>query len=224
MHRAHKQARGHVERDARLLAFGQQHGCGMNPQITGLDVQAVDHLGARAFLGARGGTDRIAKIGCSRHKLQGRGGEQVVVKLSHATGLNEHILGRREVAAQSYVALGNHLHLVAGQAAVAQTVVVAAVDRPVQQNVITLERQVACHVDAAAAAVEVEQAKLGLDHHGYAALRSDHSTVDQHIVGACQGDAAPGVGRDDPGRVQQHQAVEARQHALLLGGGVGDGE
>ena len=209
MHRAHKQARGHVERDARLRAFGQQHGTGIDTHVVSVDAQAMEYLDARASLGARGGTDRIAKIGCSCHNLQGRGSEQVVVKLSYATGLNQHILGSREVAAQSYVALSNHLHLMTGQAAVGQTVVVAAVDRPVQQNVIALERQAACYIDAAAAAVEVEQAKLRLDHHGYAALRSDHSTVDQHIIGTRQGDTAAGVCGDDLGRVQEHQAVKA---------------
>ncbi len=224
MHRAHEECVAHIQGDVRLQAPGQQQRAGMHTQVIGRQVQTVDDLDARALLVGRACADGVAKVSRGRLNAQRGGGQQVVVELGHATGLDAHVLGGGEVAAQQGVALGDHLHLVAGQAAIGQPVVADAVDRTVEQDVESLEREGSCCLNSSAAAVKVEQAQLGLNFDRYAALGCDDGAVDQHIVGAHQGQAAAGVRGQNAGAVLDDQAVEAGQHTLLPGGGVGDGQ
>ena len=222
--RAHKKCRARRQGDVGLHALGQQQGAGVDAQVIGCQVQSVDHLNARALLAGGTGTDRAAEVGRCRLDPQGGGGQQVVVELGQATGLDANVFGCMQVATQQGIALGNHLHLVAGQRTIGQCVVVVAGDRAVECDVKALERERAGRLDAAAAAVEVEQTQLGLDAQRHAALLGDDCAIDQHVVGADQTQAAAGIGGHDAGRVLDHQAVKAWQDVLLLGRGVGDGQ
>ena len=196
MDRAHKKCRARRQGDVGLHALGQQQGAGVDAQVIGCQVQSVDHLNARALLAGGTGTDRAAEVGRCRLNPQGGGGQQVVVELGQATGLDANVFGCMQVATQQGIALGNHLHLVAGQRTIGQCVVVVAGDRAVECDVKALERERAGRLDAAAAAVEVEQTQLGLDAQRHAALLGDDCAIDQHVVGADQTQAAAGIGGD----------------------------
>ncbi len=220
----HKQGSADVHRDVRLRALGQEKGPGIHTQVIGRQLQTVDHLDARAFLVGRAGTDRATKVGGRSFNPQRGGGQQVVVELGHATGLDPHVLGCGQVAAQQGVTLSDHLHLVAGQAAIGQAVIPGAVDGAIEQDVEALEGERTSRLDAPTAAIEVEQAQFRLDLHRHAALLGNDRPVNQHVVGAHQGQAAAGIGGDDACGVLNDQAVEAGQGGLLAGDRVGDGQ